>query len=215
MKTYPKKEIDTLINDFQKSDKALQAIYESTRSIRFIIVPDYTVLFFNKKARDEFPSIFGIKIIIGMNFSDHFKHNNFIDSLDLHFQKSLTGEHIITENLIGLGNNKLWYKIDFHPLIIDGTTIAVSISIRNINDKKTKDLKIKEQNALLSDVVFSLCHSIRGPVATNLSLVSLLDKQNLSEKNKEIVGYLEISTKNLDKIITKVVGDINKISLSE
>ncbi|TCC92401.1 hypothetical protein EZ428_11825 [Pedobacter frigiditerrae] len=215
MKTYPRKEIQTFIDALHKSDKALQAIYESTRSIRFIIVPDYTVLFFNKKARDEFPSVFGIEIIIGMNFSNHFKKNTFIDSLDLHFQKSLTGEHIITENLVGSGNNKLWYKIDFHPLIIDGTTIAVSISIRNINDKKIKDLRIKEQNALLSDIVFSLCHSVRGPVATNLGLLSLLDRQKLSEKNKEIVRYLEISTKNLDKILTKVVGDINNINLSE
>ncbi|MBL7911261.1 MAG: hypothetical protein JNJ41_09435 [Bacteroidia bacterium] len=208
-------DLETFDNTFKKPDKALQAIYESTRSIRFIISPDHTVLFFNKKAHKEFLSVFGIEIIIGMNISNYFKNNNFTESLDIHFQKTLKGEYIITENLIGPCNSKVWYKIDFHPLIIDDITIAVSISVRNINDKKKKDLKIQEQNALLGDIIFSLCHDVRGPVATILGLTSLLDKPELSEKNKEIVEYLEIATKNLDKIITKVVKDINNMNLSK
>jgi len=215
MKTDPKRELKDFADALQDSDSPLHAIYESTRSIRFIIAQDYTVVFFNKKALEEFHYVFGIEITTGMSISNCFKNNNFTESLDVDFQKSLQGEHIIRDNLIGIGENKVWYKMDFHPLILENRTIAVSISIRNINDRKKKDLKIQEQNTLLNEIVFTLCHDIRGPVATILGLVNILDKSELSEKNKEIVGYLEIASNNLDKIITKVVSHIDTINLQE
>jgi len=202
-------------NFFQESDKILQAIYETTRSIRLILFPDYTILFFNKMARDKFFYLFEIEIVIGMNISNFINTKFFTENLDFHFQKSLVGEYVNTENLIEEENNKEWYKMDFHPLILDERTIAVSISIQNINDKKKKEIKIQEQNILLRDIVFTMSHGVRAPVANILGLMSLIDKSGFSEKNKEICEYLEIATKNLDKIITKVVVDISNIKVSE
>ena len=215
MKTDSKKKTETVQDFFREPDKTLQAIYESTRSIRFIIFPDYTILFFNKIARDKFFSLFGIEIAIGMNISGYFKNKFFTENLDFYFQKSLDGEYVNTENLIEDDNNKKWYKTDFHPLILDERTIAVSISIRNINDRKKKEIKLQEQNILLRSIVFTMSHHVRAPVANILGLVSLVDKSGLSEKNKEICEYLEIAAKNLDKIITKVVVDISNIKVSE
>jgi signal transduction histidine kinase len=215
MKTDTKKKTETVQDSFRKSDKTLQAIYESTRSIRFIIFPDYTVLFFNKMARNKFFSLFGIEIVIGMNIFNYLENKFFPQNFDFHFQKSLNGEYVDTENLVEEENNKEWYKIDFHPLILDEKTIAVSISIRNINDKKKKEIKIQEQNALLRDTAFTISHHVRAPVANILGLMSLMDKSDLSKKNREICEYLETATKNLDKIITKVVIDIDKIEISK
>jgi hypothetical protein len=215
MKTDTKKKTEAVQDSYRKSDKTLQAIYESTRSIRFIIFPDYTILFFNKAARDKFFSLFGIEIVIGMNISNYCKNKFFTKNFDFLFQKSLNGEYVDAENLIEEENNKEWYKLDFHPLILDERTIAVSISIRNINDKKKKEIKIQEQNALLKDIAFTISHHVRAPVANILGLMSLMDKSEFSKKNKEIGEYLEIATKNLDKIITKVVIDIDNIEISE
>lgn len=215
MKTDTKKKRDVVQDSFRKSDKTLQAIYESTRSIRLIIFPDYTILFFNKIARDTFFCLFGIEIVIGMNIFNYLENKFFPKNFDFHFQRALNGEYVDTENLVGEATNKEWYKLDFHPLILDEKTFAVSISIRNINDKKKKEIKIREQNALLKDIAFTISHHVRAPVANILGLMSLMDKSDLSKKNKEICEYLETATKNLDKIITKVVIDIDKIEISE
>lgn len=203
------KELGAIIEALQKSEKTLRAMYESTKSIRFLVVPDHTVLFFNKKALEQFFSLFGSEIKMGVNISDYLKYNIITEDFDLHFKRSLNGEHIITENLIGAGIDKTWYKIDYHPVIIDYKTIAVSISIRNINDNKKKELMLQEQSTLLKDIQFTQTHNVRGPVANILGLVNLLDKSELSKKNKEIVELLEIATKNLDKIIRTVVHDIS------
>ena|SRR6218665_1770940 len=215
MKTDPNKKTGVVQDFFQESDKTLQAIYESTPSIRFIILQDYTILFFNKIARDKFFSSFGIEIVIGMNISKYFKSKLFTENFGFYFQKSLDGEYVNIENLIEENNNKEWYKMDFHPLILDEKPIAVSISIRNINDKKKKEIKLQEQNTLLRNIVFTMSHHVRAPVANILGLVSLVDKSEISEKNKVIYEYLEIATKNLDKIITKVVVDISNIKVTE
>lgn len=201
-------------NSFQESDQILQAIYETTRSIRLILFPDYTILFFNKAARVKFSSLFGIEIVNGMDISNYLKNKFFTENLDLHFQKCLVGEYVHTENLIEEGNNEEWYKMDLHPLILDKRTIAVSISIRNINDKKKKEIMIQEQNVVLRDIVFVMSHEVRAPVANILGLVRLVDQSEFSEKNKQICEYLEIATKNLDRIITKVVVDISNIKIN-
>jgi signal transduction histidine kinase len=213
MKTDTKKKTEAVRDSFRRSDKTLQAIYDSTRSIRFIIFPDYTVLCFNKKTRDKFFSLFGIEIAIGMNISNYLKNKFFTENLDVHFQKSFNGEYVDAENLIEEENEKEWYKLDFQPLILDEKTIAVSVSIRNINDKKKREIKIQEQNTLLKDIAFTISHHVRAPVANILGLMSLMDKSGLSKKNKEICKYLETATRNLDKIITKVVIDIDKIEI--
>jgi nitrogen-specific signal transduction histidine kinase len=215
MKSELKKEFDSFVDAFQKLESPLHVIYERTRSIPFIIVRNNIVLFFNEKAREEFNSIFGVEIAIGMTISECFKNNIFTERLDEHFQKSLKGDRIIAENLFGTGEKKVWYKMDFQPILRENRTIAVSISIRNINEKKKKDLRHQEQNDLLNGIVFMLCHDIRGPVASILGLVNIIDKSGLSEKNNEIIGFLEIVSKNLDRIITEVVSDINNFTLRE
>jgi hypothetical protein len=209
IKMVSSKELGAIIDALQKSEKTLQAIYESTKSIRFLVVPDHTVLFFNKKALEQCFSLFGIEIKTGVNISDYLKDNIITEDFDIHFEKSLNGEHVVAENLIGTGDDKTWYKIDYHPVIIDNKTIAVSISIRNINDNKKKEFMLQEQSSLLKDIQFTQTHNVRGPVANILGLVNLLDKSELSEKNIEILELLEIATKNLDKIIRTVVHDIN------
>jgi PAS domain S-box-containing protein len=206
---------ESIVDVFQKSDKRLQAIYESTKSIRFILVEDYTVIFFNKKAREEFFSVFGIELIVGMNMSNYLTSENVLGNLATRVQKSLKGEYIVSEDLIKAGESKEWYNIEFHPLILDNKATAVSISIRNINDKKKKDIKLQEQNTLLRDIVFSLSHDVRAPLANILGLVSLLDRSELSGENKEVAEFLELATMKLDKIITKVVRDISNVNVGD
>ncbi|MFV5692986.1 hypothetical protein ACM55K_13245 [Flavobacterium sp. LT1R49] len=198
-------EESNLIDTTRHLEKNLHAFYESTKSIRFFLSVDHTVLFFNKKALEQMLPLFGKKIKAGITISKLLKKSDLREDFILLFKKSLNGDHITSEYLIGPSDHQVWYKIDYHSVMYDLKTIGSSISIRNINDRKRKESIIQHQNDMLQDIIFNQSHIVRAPVANILGLIDLLDKSKLSKKNKEVVHYLEVSAKNLDDIIKKTI----------
>ncbi|MFN3316944.1 MAG: histidine kinase dimerization/phospho-acceptor domain-containing protein, partial [Raineya sp.] len=70
---------------------------------------------------------------------------------------------------------------------------------------KLKEKVVENQNKVLEDIAFIQSHEVRRPVANILGLISLLDKNNLSEEQAQIIEYLEKSTQDLDEIIHKIL----------
>ena len=81
----------------------------------------------------------------------------------------------------------------------------VSISSRDISERKKNEIFIKKQNDALSDIIFFQSHEVRRPVANILGIISILDKSNLSKENKNQIELLDISVKELDNIIKTIV----------
>jgi signal transduction histidine kinase len=75
---------------------------------------------------------------------------------------------------------------------------------RSLTDTNTELIK---HNNELRQFSFTVSHNLRGPVASLLGLISLIDQRNLNENEAEIFSHIKSSTVRLDTI----VKDLSKI----
>ena len=188
----------------------LHAFYESTKSVRLFIAPDLTVLFFNKKGLEQVPVLFGKKLKIGIKISKLLKKSDLLEAFLLHFENALEGVTASAEFLIGMTEEKEWYKIEFHAVSYEMKTAGVSVSIRNISDRKKKELQLIHQRDVINEIIHKQSHIFRSPVASILGLIALIEKDGLSESDREIVDGIELSAKRLDSVINEIVASANK-----
>ncbi|HTE29781.1 MAG TPA: HAMP domain-containing sensor histidine kinase [Chryseolinea sp.] len=77
---------------------------------------------------------------------------------------------------------------------------------KNVNLTETNTELIKHNNEL-RQFSYTVSHNLRGPVASLLGLISLIDKDRVDERDREVFEHLATSTHQLDQIIK----DISKI----
>jgi GAF domain-containing protein len=86
--------------------------------------------------------------------------------------------------------------------MIERTTNILRVLMEN---KRNQD-NIKEQNKKLQEIAAISSHEIRRPVATILGLANLFDKTNMDNPmNREIIGHIDITAQELDKVIHTIV----------
>lgn len=99
------------------------------------------------------------------------------------------------------------------PITDEKKQLSNWISIqRDITKQKEYLDAIKQQNARLMNIRWLQSHGVRAPLARILSLVELLGMSHTEEERKELIGYLQVSAKELDKIVTEIANDTPKES---
>ncbi len=88
--------------------------------------------------------------------------------------------------------------------------IGVTISVSNIDESKRAELLIQAQNEQLLRIAHLQSHQIRGPVATILGLLQLLNRSSLTTENAQLIKYLETSALKLDDTIHRIVEATEK-----
>lgn len=74
--------------------------------------------------------------------------------------------------------------------------------------------RIEDKNETLKDIAWTQSHEVRGPLATIMGLVELLDEEDFkNQQNKEIVTGLKESSLQLDEIIKKIVKKTQSIDV--
>ena len=191
----------------KKSEKILTAIYNSTRSVRFLVAPDYTVLFFNKTANENAFLLRRKKLKIGDDFMNYARYllNTTDSNLKRDFKTALQGESVIRENETQHPDGSLWFTTEYYPVYTDNKLIGISISSRDISERKKNEFLAQKQSDTLKDIIFFQSHEVRRPVANILGIISCLDNSNFSEENKKLIELLDITTKELDSIIKAIV----------
>ncbi len=77
---------------------------------------------------------------------------------------------------------------------------------KNVNLTETNTELIKHNNEL-RQFSYTVSHNLRGPVASMLGLISLVDRERIHESDQEVFQHLVTSTNQLDQIIK----DLSKI----
>lgn len=189
--------------EIKKSERILNAIYNSTHSVRFLIGPDYSILFFNKAANKKSLSVYNKELKIGDDFNYYAgllcNDHNFKND----FEKALKGKFIVRENEILHLDKSLWIKTEYYPVYADKKLIGVSISSRDITVRKRNEIFIKQQNKALKDIIFFQSHEVRRPVASILGILQLIDMSQIT--HKEAIELLTKVTNDFDNVIRQIV----------
>jgi PAS domain S-box-containing protein len=204
--------------NIKASEQVLKALFNSTQSVIFLVSSEYEILFFNKKAYDNSLILHQKEIKIGDNIIDYITdtENNIYKSFRSEFERALNDEYVIVEKEIKYTEeSSIWFKTEYFPVYENDRTIGVAIIITDINEKKKYELRIRKQNEMLQEIAWIQSHKNRQPIATILGLMSLIQKSELTESNKEIFEMLESKTRELDQIIHEIVSKTNSINLDD
>jgi signal transduction histidine kinase len=99
-------------------------------------------------------------------------------------------------------------EIERHKNLLfkENENLSAALLDKNADLIETNSELVKHNNEL-TQFSFTVSHNLRGPVASLLGLVSILEFDKLDEDTKKILNYLKASIFNLDTII----HDLNKI----
>ncbi len=85
-------------------------------------------------------------------------------------------------------------------------------AVRDINDLKGKEKSLLEQNKTLMDIAWMESHEMRRPLASILGLVELVSSCESDEERQEVYSYLKSSAVELDEMIRRISGQIDKVT---
>lgn len=123
-------------------------------------------------------------------------------------KKALDGESTTLEILTKPeDNNELWVKISVSPAYNSRKElIGIACIGYDIDKEKKQQEKINLQNSVLSQIARLHSHEIRQPLTNILAIINIAKHDNY-QVTKVFFDYLEISSKQLDKAIRKIVLD--------
>lgn len=201
------KELQKSLMEREESESVLRALYDSTRSVKILVDPNYRVLFFNRNASELALLFHNKKVKTGDNLLEYTRENlsEILHFLREDFSKALEGEPASRECVIKHKDAQLWLEVNYTPVYENNQVIGISLTVEDISKKKQRELFIEQQNQLLRQVFNSHSHEMRKPVANILGLLELLDKNNLNKYNTEIFDLLKCSTNELDEVFKEVI----------
>jgi len=200
-----------------ESDKILKALYNNSSAVRLLLAPDYTILYLNKATEEKSYLFHNDQIKEGDNALDYlslwFEHAN--PGFTSHFKTivdlALTGENVVKEiplkfSLEPFREIVIWFRIACFAVWDEGRLLGISVTVTDINEKKKHELFIQNQNRILTEIIYTQSHEVRGPLSNILGIVSLMEDDPSAASDPKVISWLRASAQNLDEMIGSVVN---------
>jgi len=196
-----------------QNEQKLRAMFESLTDAYFLLGKHGEILDFNQVAYQIIDRFYHIKLSVGRIMSG-FLESGYRASFSSYYDRALLGEHVQLERLTNIGTDKkLWWDIRFSPITNDqDEIIGVSYLARDINERKLIELRVIAQNHSLLKIAEIQSHDYRGPVASILGMMNLIESEDYVA-SKEHLMLLQSSTKKLDEKIHEVVNLVNTVAI--
>lgn len=199
--------------DLETSRQILKAIFDSIQSSIFLVAPDYSIIFFNKWARDGSKLLYGRDLFIGDSILNYRREGDeeIFKAFKTNFECALmTRSTIVNEREMHYPEMSFWMRAEYTP-VFDGTkTIGVLLHVQNITDRKNFEIANEKRAQLLDYIAWVQSHETLQPLASLLGLINILDKKSLTEENAKIVNMMEETALKLEGIIRQTVVKANQ-----
>jgi PAS domain-containing protein len=179
----------------------LMAILNSTTDLNVLIGPDLEVLSVNRAAQDFLEQVVGRPPVTGhVAATDYLAIQNRAE-FEYNFRLALSGQPVAVTKKIEFDQGRYWFLMQYFPARDEqGKLIGVSFNAKDIN-------KEQERYEKLLAINWTHSHEIRRPLANMMGLLPLLEWDELSDENREVLGFFQESIGELDAIIHKVVQE--------
>ncbi len=201
--------------ELSEARQILKAIFDNTKSSIFLLSPDFSILFFNKYARDGSRLLYGRDMMIGDSMLQYRTEGDeeIFEAFTKNFEQAIQTESMVASELeMHYPQMSFWVRSEYSPIYEGTTLIGVLLTVLNINDRKQFQIQNELQHKQLVDIAWSQSHETRQPVSTMLGLINILDKTTLTADNLQIVKLMEETALKMDRVIQKTVKLANQIS---
>lgn len=189
----------------------LLAYFNSVDQYQILLNEDLKIVSFNNCAHVFTTKYLGLGLQKGKPILDNISPSFRTDFISLASQ-AFEGETVTYEHFIYHKEKTHWFDFTITSLYDDcGDVIGVMIVGKSIDEIKSKDRIIKNQNESLSIIAQLQSHQVRQPVSSILGLLNLIKEDNM-QFNHDYLLALEGATKQLDTVIKVIVSQSRKDS---
>lgn len=206
-------EVDRQKEIIKKANIRLRSFFESSPNFHVLLGKNGEVIDFNKAAYSFVKKIYGIKMTRGSMFIS-FLDPDFASKFTDGYQSALRGEKAFQEGSTNYdAHNTIYWEASFETARdTNNKIVGISYIIRDVTDRKIKELKIIDQNKSLLKIAHLQAHQFRAPLTTIIGMLSLI-KEDGYEPNSEYYKMLENAANNLDQKIREIVSNVDTMVL--
>jgi PAS domain S-box-containing protein len=197
----------------KKAEIRLRSFFESSPNFHVLLGKNGEVIDYNKVAYIFLKSLHEVKITRGGKFVT-FLMPDFIDKFNEGYNLALKGEKAFMEGSTDYGNRGIIYWDASFETARDANSKIVGISyiMRDITDRKIKELKIIDQNESLLKIAHMQAHEFRAPLTSIMGMMNLIKAEDY-QAPKEYFELLGDAVNTLDQKICEIVGNVDSMSL--
>lgn len=135
-----------------ESEKKLRALLDSTTDHNILISSDYTILCFNKSAKEMSKQAYGKELIENSSILGFIMEKD-RPNFKRDFLKALSGEIVNLEREIHFDGFSIWIEASFFPVYNEeNRIIAVTFNTTVIDARKKAEEKLKQSEAMLGAI---------------------------------------------------------------
>jgi PAS domain S-box-containing protein len=197
----------------KKAEIRLRSFFESSPNFHVLLGKNGEVIDYNKVAYIFLKNLHKVKITRGSKFVT-FLAPDLTDKFNEGYHLALKGEKAFMEGSTDYGSHGIIYWEASFETARDANSKIVGISyiIRDVTDRKIKELKIIDQNKSLLKIAHVQAHEFRAPLTSIIGMMDLIKAEDY-QAPKEYFEMLGTAVHSLDQKICEVVGNIDSMVL--
>jgi PAS domain S-box-containing protein len=197
----------------KKAEIRLRSFFESSPNFHVLLGKNGEVIDYNKVAYIFLKNLHKVKITRGSKYVT-FLEPDLMGKFNEGYHLALKGEKAFMEGITDYGNHGMIYWEASFETARDANSkiVGVSYIIRDVTDRKVKELKIIDQNKSLLKIAHVQAHEFRAPLTSIIGMMDLIKAEDY-QAPKEYFERLGTAVHSLDQKICEVVSDINNMGL--
>jgi signal transduction histidine kinase len=211
----------------ERAGNILSAIFDSTNDVWFLVAPDYSILFFNKKAYENGKLLHNRELKAGDNILDYARDTkNEIDVKFVRgFERAINGEIVKTEEKIEYALHSIWVATKYIPVYEADVLLGISITVEDVTPQKLlEEERFRQQEEIIElsnkreEFINIASHELKTPLTSLKSSIQIISRkiQQLSGQD-EIKVFVRRSEESVNKLnmLIKSLLDSSKITKGE
>lgn len=196
------------VDQLQGQKNKLRSFFESSLYGHLLLSKDMRVMAYNKVLADFLKDMRGVDIKEGEDMLKYITPS-FKDGFESNCKKALNGEHILMEQKVDYGaKGSIWWKMSFEPAYSKtGEMLGISFNSTDITNRKNYEEKVLNQNEILKKVAHIQSHEFRGPVASILGILDVIEQEGEGD-NRKYYKMIKSAAKDLDSKIHDINNTI-------
>ncbi len=149
----------------------LNTTFESTTDCQIILNKEYKILAFNNNASGYAEKYWNSQIQLGQYLKQYTEDISVWNIFSTSFEKALEGKTVTNEQIFPKDDKTFWFYNKFTPIYDNNKeVIAISLSSRDITERKRAEQKLINREQILNKIICNLPKSIILIVEKDLSI---------------------------------------------
>ncbi|QEC75632.1 GAF domain-containing protein [Mucilaginibacter ginsenosidivorax] len=191
-----------------------RSFFESAPNFHILLNKNAEVVDFNKVAYNFIEKMHREHLVKGAMFIK-FIAPDFVNRFIEGFKSALAGQNVFEEGTTDYGQHGIIYWEASFETARDAANeiIGISYIIRDVSDRKVKEIRIIDQNRSLLKIAHLQAHEFRAPLTTIMGMIELIKSEDFNAP-REYYNLLETAVLRFDDKIREVISGIDELILS-